>query len=129
MKTMRHPIFLPIFVLIAFLGFGAGTALADSSSQGVGGWNAEATGTGQVSLDLSGSPDGIDGSGDARFTADSTGSSPKRKAFVGTLGPPDPQIIATLDSTAAIAAPMVGAIAVELTSPVVASNRLPPQEK
>ena len=32
MKTLRQSIFLPVFALIAFLGLGAGTVLADSSS-------------------------------------------------------------------------------------------------
>ena len=85
MKTLRQSIFLPVFALIAFLGFGAGTVLADTGNEGVGGWSSEAVAPGQVSVELSGNPYGIDGYGDARFTSQPTASQPKRRAFVGTL--------------------------------------------
>ena len=87
MKTLRQSIFLPVFALIAFLGFGAGTVLADSSNEGVGGWSTEAVGSGQVSIGATSSLSGIDGSDDARFTSNVTSSEPKRRAFVGTLAP------------------------------------------
>ena len=85
MKTLRQSIFLPVFAIIAFLGFGAGTVLADNSSQGVGGGSFEAVGAAQVSINLSGDFSGIKGSGDAPATSHATGSEPKRRAFVGTL--------------------------------------------
>ncbi len=92
MKTLRQSIFLPVFALIVFLGFGAGTALANSSNEGVEGWSSEVAGSGQVSIDLSSNPYGINGAGDAPSTSHPTGSEPagdepKRRAFVGTLGP------------------------------------------
>jgi hypothetical protein len=86
MMTLRQSIFLPVFALIVFLGFGAGTALANSSNEGVGGWSSEAVGPGQVSIGATGNLSGIDGSGDARFTSQATGNEPKRRAFVGKLG-------------------------------------------
>ncbi len=52
MKTLRQSIFLPVFALIVFLGFGAGTALANSSSEVVGGWSSEAVGPGRYPLAL-----------------------------------------------------------------------------
>jgi len=103
MKTLRQSIFLPVFALIVFLGFGAGTALANSSNEGVGGWSSEAVGTGQVSTGVSGNPYGIDGSDDARFTSQATGSEPKRRAFVGTLTTHG-RVIATDETTGAAAA-------------------------
>ena len=109
MKTLRHSIFLPIFALIALLGFGAGTVLADSNSEGVGGWDSKAVGAGQISMDLNGNPYGIDSTGDSRFTSDATGSSPKRRAFVGTLG-----LRGTGDSTGAGAATFEGEFSVML---------------
>ena len=65
MKTLRQSIFLPVFALIVFLGIGAGTALANSSSEGVGGWSSEAVGPGQVSIGATSNLSGIDGTGDA----------------------------------------------------------------
>ncbi len=88
MKTLRQSIFLPVFAIIAFLGFGAGTVLADNSSQGVGGGSFEAVGAAQVSINHSGDLSGINGSGDAPATSHATGSEPKRRAFVGTLSMP-----------------------------------------
>ena len=84
MKTLRQSIFLPVFALIVFLGFGAGTALANSSNEGVGGWSSEAVGPGQVSIGVPGTLSGID----APSTSHATGSEPKRRAFVGTLEGP-----------------------------------------
>ena len=110
MKTLRQSIILPVIALIAFLGFGAGIALADNSSEGVGGWNSEGVGAGQVSqvsVDISGNPFGIGGSGNAPATSHVTGSEPagdhadgsepKRRAFVGTLIMPT--LSATSDGT------------------------------
>ena len=82
MKTMR-PLFLPIFALIALLGFGAGTVLADSSSEGVGGWTSEAVGAGQATVSVPDNLSGIDGSGDVRFTSQGHGN---RNALLLTTG-------------------------------------------
>ena len=85
MKNLRQSIFLPVFALIVFLGFGAGTVLAEGSIEGVGGWNPEAVGAGQINFGVPSNQSGIDGSDDARFTSQATGSKSKRRAFVGTL--------------------------------------------
>ncbi len=95
MKTLRQSIFLPVFALIVFLGFGAGTALANSSNEGVGGWSSEAAGPGQVSIGAASNLSGINSTGDARFTIDVTSSEPKRRAFVGTLTTHGSEFIAT----------------------------------
>ncbi len=109
MKTLRQSIILPVFALIVFLGFGAGTALANSSNEGVGGWSSEAAGPGQVSIGAIGNLSGIDGTGDARFTSNATASEPKRRAFVGTLNIED----ATSGLTGALTAP-VSSITIDL---------------
>ena len=74
-----------VFAIIAFLGFGVGTVLADSGNEGVGGWSSEADGGAQATFGNPGNLLGIDGSGDTRFTSQANGSKPKRRAFVGTL--------------------------------------------
>jgi hypothetical protein len=103
MKTLRQSIFLPVFALIVFLGFGVGTALANSSNEGVGGWSSEAVGPGQASIGVASNLSGIDGTGDARFTSQATGSEPKRRAFVGTLTTHGRVISATDGTTGAAA--------------------------
>ena len=85
MKTLRRSIFLPVFALIVFLGFGAGTVLANSNNEGMGSWNPIAVGAGQINSGAPSDLSGIDGSDDARLTSQATGSEPKRRAFVGTL--------------------------------------------
>ena len=113
MKTLRQSIFLPVFALIAFLVFGAGTVLADSSNEGVGGWGSEAVGAGQVTVGGPSNLSGIYGSGDARFTIQATGSEPagdepNRRAFGGTLYMPE------TEGFAAASEINVGSITVDL---------------
>ncbi len=86
MKTLRQSIFLPVFALIAFLVFGAGTVLADSSNEGVGGWGSEAVEAGQITLGVPGTLSGIDAPATSHPTgSEPAGDEPKRRAFVGTL--------------------------------------------